>query len=267
MHSTSFSEAPRYIPHFTKGYFTPRSGNSHFLNSVCLHVLVYNEAERDNFSCLPQAWVLQNSGQCPTPCSRPVMTKCQRFYYLLILLTTIPDKTDGQTCVCICFICYLLLNIYIGTRMCKLYFSNVYARSAPNKLHRQPAGRLHTASFFQFLIYKIKRWIPASILLLLSEQLLDGLKWELSHSGTLWPEIGGEGWREASKWNRPTPGKSLKKVRCWAGPGLASVTVCSSRGMAACSYPASSSEFTTLQRSWGHCKKIPNLPGSHTEGN
>lgn len=159
------------------------------------------------------------------------MTKCQRFYYLLILLTTIPDKTDGQTCVCICFICYLLLNIYIGTRMCKLYFSNVYARSAQNKPHRQPAGRLHTAAFFQFLIYKIKRWIHASIFLLLSEQVLDGLRWELSHSGTVWPEIGGEGWREASWWNRPMPGKSLKKVWCWAGPGLASVTVCS-RGMA-----------------------------------
>lgn len=177
------------------------------------------------------------------------MTKCQPFYYLLILLTTIPDKTDGQKCVCICFICYLLSNIYIGTRMCKLYFSNVYARSAQNKLHRQPAVRLHTASFFQFLIYKIKikRWIPASIFLLLSEQLLDGLKWELNHRGTLWPEMG-EGWREASWWNRPTPGKSLKKVQCWAGPGLASVTVCS-RGTTACSYPASSSEFTTPQRS------------------
>lgn len=73
-------------------------------------------------------------------------------YIDLIYQTSWQNQQTSKRLICI----YLLLNTYIKTHTWKLYFSTVYTRSAQNKLHAQPEGRLHTASAFQLLVYAIK---------------------------------------------------------------------------------------------------------------
>lgn len=143
----------------------------------------------------------------------------------------------------ICYYTRTHWNTYVKALFQQLYFSSAYTRSAKRKLHTQPEGRLHTGLSSQLLIYIIKLrdsqlHFPA-IIRVVTRKTGAGNEAMVGPSGQKWDR------RE-----KPAGEKGLHWEKVWrrCSAGLASAMLCNFH-TTACSYLASSSGFTTPQKS------------------